>query len=412
MYTLSASLIWGVNTLFLLDAGLSILEVFVANAVFAAGMALFEIPTGILADARGRRISFLASTIVVLLGTVGYVAGGIWSLGFPWFAGMSILLGLGYTFYSGAVEAWLVDALAATGFSGSLDSVFSKGQIVSGAAMLVGTVGGGAIGGLDLAFPYILRAVLLGALFGYALLTMREVGFSPRGVTLRSLPRDMGAIARDSIAYGWRRRRVRLLMLCSFVQMGFMMWAFYAWQPYLLELLGLDLVWVAGVVAALVALSTIAGNALVLWVGRWCTRRTTILLAGAVVGTLAAVGIGLANSFGAALALLLLLTLSVGAMGPVKQAFLHKLVPSEQRATVISFDSMVGNGGSVIGQTALGAIAQSVSLGAGYVIGGVSTVLIWPLLVVLRRIGENEDWIEGRAGVSKPCSRPDAPFES
>ena len=45
LFTLSASVIWGVNTLFLLDAGLDIFEVFVANAAFTAGMVLFEIPT-------------------------------------------------------------------------------------------------------------------------------------------------------------------------------------------------------------------------------------------------------------------------------------------------------------------------------------------------------------------------------
>jgi hypothetical protein len=36
----------------------------------------------------------------------------------------SILLGLGFTFFSGATEAWLVDALNATGFKGELESVF------------------------------------------------------------------------------------------------------------------------------------------------------------------------------------------------------------------------------------------------------------------------------------------------
>ena len=50
LYTLAASLIWSVNTLFLLDAGLSIGEVFIANAMFSAGMVLFEIPTGVVAD--------------------------------------------------------------------------------------------------------------------------------------------------------------------------------------------------------------------------------------------------------------------------------------------------------------------------------------------------------------------------
>ena len=55
--TLAASLIWGINTIFLLDAGLSNLEAFSANAFFTAGMVIFEVPTGIVADTRGRRYS-------------------------------------------------------------------------------------------------------------------------------------------------------------------------------------------------------------------------------------------------------------------------------------------------------------------------------------------------------------------
>ncbi|HEY3140233.1 MAG TPA: hypothetical protein VGJ86_03845 [Acidimicrobiales bacterium] len=61
LFTLSASVIWGVNTLFLLDAGLDTFQVFVANAAFTAGMVLFEIPTGVVADTSGRRRSFLLS---------------------------------------------------------------------------------------------------------------------------------------------------------------------------------------------------------------------------------------------------------------------------------------------------------------------------------------------------------------
>jgi hypothetical protein len=59
VYTLSASLIWGVNTIFLLGAGLSLMQAFLANGIFTASMAFFEIPTGIVADTRGRRASFL-----------------------------------------------------------------------------------------------------------------------------------------------------------------------------------------------------------------------------------------------------------------------------------------------------------------------------------------------------------------
>src|SRR5258707_1745178 len=75
LFTLSASLIWGINTLFLLDAGLSIFQVFVANAAFTAAMALFEIPTGVVADTRGRRAPFLFSVATLALGKPAYLGG-------------------------------------------------------------------------------------------------------------------------------------------------------------------------------------------------------------------------------------------------------------------------------------------------------------------------------------------------
>ena len=70
--TLAASLIWGINTLFLLDAGLSNLEAFAANAFFTAGMVIFEVPTGVVADTWGRRISYLLGTITLATSTFLY----------------------------------------------------------------------------------------------------------------------------------------------------------------------------------------------------------------------------------------------------------------------------------------------------------------------------------------------------
>src|SRR5215203_892132 len=115
--TLATSVIWGVNTLFLLDAGLNNVEAFAANAFFTAGMVLFEIPTGVVADVRGRRTSFLLGTVVLAVSTLLYY--GLWVVQGPFWqwAVVSILLGLGFTFFSGAVEAWLVDALTATGYT-------------------------------------------------------------------------------------------------------------------------------------------------------------------------------------------------------------------------------------------------------------------------------------------------------
>ena len=161
--TFAASFIWGVNTLFLLDAGLNNTEAFAANAFFAVGQVIFEVPTGVVADTRGRRFSYLLGAVTLLASTLlSYV---MWQVHAP-FAGWalaSILLGLGFTFFSGATEAWLVDALTATGYTGVLETVLGRTQTVSGFAMLVGSVLGGVVAQVaDLGVPYLLRAALLG----------------------------------------------------------------------------------------------------------------------------------------------------------------------------------------------------------------------------------------------------------
>jgi MFS family permease len=233
---------------------------------------------------------------------------------------------------------------------------------------------------------------------------MRDLGFDARPLRLATLRRELASVARDGLRYGWSQRSLRLLMLASAVQTGFMMWGFYAWQPYFQELLETDAVWFAGVIAAGVALSTMAGNAVVDYFARLCGKRTTLLLWAASIQTLAAVGIGLSPSFPMALACLLLVTATLGVVGPVRQAYIHKMVPGKQRATVVSFDSMVANLGGVGGQTGLGYLSKVRGYSTGYVVGGALTLLAIPLYLAVRRLREDADRIVGKAGKDSPCA--------
>src|ERR1700742_2031079 len=70
--TLASSFIWGVNTLFLLEAGLTKTEAFGANAFFTAGMVLCDIPTGVIADTLGRRYSYLLGCFTLFVTTLIY----------------------------------------------------------------------------------------------------------------------------------------------------------------------------------------------------------------------------------------------------------------------------------------------------------------------------------------------------
>src|ERR1700754_4536761 len=164
--TLAASLIWGVNTIFLLNAGLNNFEAFAANAFFTAGMVLFEVPTGIVADSWGRRASYLLGTVTLAVTTVIYMV--LWQVHGPFWAWAvsSALIGLGFTFFSGATEAWLVDALRAPGYEGSLGAGVARAQVFTGAGMLIGSGGGGYLAQFaGLGAPYLLRVGVLVVMF-------------------------------------------------------------------------------------------------------------------------------------------------------------------------------------------------------------------------------------------------------
>jgi MFS family permease len=397
LFTLSASLIWGINTLFLLDAGLTIFEVFVANAAFTAAMALFEVPTGVVADTRGRRASFLLSEATLAVGTLAYVAVAAIEGGLLLFCLAGVILGLGYTFYSGAVEAWVVDALKATGYQHELDGMFARASIVSSIAMIVGTVGGGVLGQLDLSVPYLVRTGLVLMALAVGFRTMHDIGFTPRTLRMRGIVGEMRKVGRAGITYGWQTPAMRLLVMESFLTWGFFAWAWYAWQPYFLELYGEDAIWLSGVIAALFALAGIAGNVLVGRLAIPGRRRTTILLWSAGVFTATMVGTGAVRSFWVTVPIFLIGAVAGGVMQPVRRTYLHQSIPTSERATLVSFDALVGSVGSVGGQTGLGYLSQERSVPVGFVVGGLATILAVPIFGRLRALNEPADRITAEA---------------
>jgi MFS family permease len=378
--TLAASLIWGINTIFLLDAGLTNLEAFAANSFFAAGMLLFEVPTGVVADVWGRRASFLLGTVTLAVTTVMYVL--LWQVEahFVLWALVSLLLGLGFTFFSGATEAWLVDALRATAFEGPLESVLARGQIISGVAMLGGSVAGGYLAQVtNLGVPFLLRAVILAAMFAVAFGLMHDIGFTPKrgGRPLSQMRR----IFRSSVDQGLRVPAVRYLMLAAPFTGGVALYVFYALQPYLLDLYGNDHAYgIAGLAAAIVAGAQILGGVAATGIRKLFRRRTSALLTAEVLSALTLVGVGLGNSFWVVIGLIVVWGMLFAATMPIRQAYINDQIPSEQRATILSFDSLMASSGGVAAQPVLGRAADVWGYPASYVVSGGLTALALPFL--------------------------------
>ncbi len=394
LFNLAMSLIWGIDTLFKLAAGLDIMQVMLTNAAFTLGMMVFEIPTGVIADTLGRRISLLCCLATLFVSTLVYVAIAWQGWGFWPFMWASAFLGLGYTFYTGAVDAWLVDALKATGNTEPLEPVFARGQMMFGAAMLVGTIGGGVLGQIHLSLPYVVRAAAILPLFALAWRRMHDLGYTPRALALARVPAEMRRVFLDGMRYGLSHGVVRPVMLASLVNMSFLIFGFYSWQRYFLDLLGRELVWVSGVIAALTALSTIAGNALVgLLAPRGPSRPAMLMLSVAVqVASIVGAGaLGLAAGGGswrfyAVVGLYLVYGVALGVSMPVKQAYVNDHIPSAQRATIISLDSFFANLGGVAGQSGWGYLARIRSIAEAWMYAGAALVVGIPLY-----------WLAGRS---------------
>jgi hypothetical protein len=231
---------------------------------------------------------------------------------------VSVLLGLGFTFSSGAVEAWLVDALTVTGYTGSLEAVFGRGMVVTGIAMFVGSVLGGVIAQMtDLGVPFLLRAGVLVAATRHVLTQSVEHG----------LLRVLRAAA---VPAGGLRRRV------------------------------------------------IIGASLV---------SATVL-----------VTLGLTSLFWLALMLLMVWGFAFAAADPVRQAYLNAMIPSAQRATVLSFDSLFGSLGGVVIQPGLGRVADVGGYSASLLIGGIVELIGIPFVIASRRQKNPADAEHNNAG--------------
>jgi MFS family permease len=385
LHTLAASFIWGINTLFLLDAGLTNAQAFAANAFFTAGLVLFEVPTGVVADMRGRRVSYLLGTLTLATSTLLYLL--MWRISAPFWAWAlsSALLGLGFTFFSGAVQAWLVDALKSNGYDGALDRVFARGEIVEGVAMLVGSVLGGFVAQVtNLGIPYVLRAAALALSFVTAFLLMHDIGFTPkRGGTPMRQAID---VLRGAIRFGFDNPPVRWVMIASVFTDGVSIYGFYAMQPYLLELYGDPRAYgVAGLSAAIVGGAQIAGGLVVTRLSHAVRRRTSMLLVAVLASTVTLALIGLIPRFAIAVGLLVIWGLLFATVKPVRQAYLNDLIPSEQRATGLSFDSLMGSGGGVVFQPALGKAADVWGYPASYLCCAAIQLLAAPFIWLARR---------------------------
>jgi MFS family permease len=167
---------------------------------------------------------------------------------------------------------------------------------------------------------------------------------------------------------------------------GVAIYGFYAPSPYLLELYGdPDAYQIAGLSAVVVAGAQVLGGVLAARIRGVFRHRASALIAIAGGSAITIGAIGLAESFWAVMGLTVVWGLLFSATMPIRQAFLNDMIRSEQRATILSFDSLMSSAGGVWGQPVLGRAADAWGYAPSYAMSAGIAALGLPFLALSRR---------------------------
>ena len=121
------------------------------------------------------------------------------------------------------------------------------------------------------------------------------------------------------------------------------------------------------------------------WIARLFRRRTDMILTMSAAGVLAVLLIALVPNFWAVLVLITAWGLTWAAVAPARQAYLNGMIPSQQRATILSFDSLMSSTGGVVAQPALGRSADVWGYTVSFTIAAVLAAGALPFIALSRR---------------------------
>lgn len=355
---------------FVETVGMGPLELVLVGTALEATIFLFEIPTGVVADTVGRKRSCVLGWLVIGAGLV--LAGSVpevWAVLAGW-----AVWGLGWTFTSGAYQAWITDEVGAD----RVGPVFARGDRAGYAGALAG-IGASVVlaASTSTATAVVAGGVAVAAVALAALVAMPETGWRPRADGARPSLAELARTAGDG-ARLVRARPVLLLILGITFLVGMSTEAFdRLWQARLLELglpaLGsLDPIYWFGILeAAALLLGIVAASVLVRRfeaVSRAGLARVLLVVTAAQLA--AAAAFGLAGGLALAVAALLAYRLTRALATPLSATWLNAGIPdSSVRATVLSIASQADAVGQTAGGPALGAIGSAYSIRAALVAG-------------------------------------------
>ncbi len=368
--------------------GLNPLQLVLVGTVLEATAFIFEVPTGIVADVYSRRLSIIIGYLLVGL---GFALEGL----VPRFEAIllaQIIWGIGYTFTSGASEAWVADEIGEAGASHAFVRAAQVGQI----AAVIGTLLGIALGSVQINLPIVLGGVLTSVMAVWLIVAMPEHGFKPKPRENRNSFQQMAATLRDGLSMIQRRPALLTILAVTAVDGiasegydrlwtahmldNFTFPVAFNWQP---------IVWLGAIRIAIMLLSALSLEVVRRRIRpdhHGASARALFVL----YGSLALMMLAVAWSGG--FAFVVLMSLAVGVLrrmiGPLYMAWVNQRLDPQVRATIFSLSGQANALGQIAGGPAVGAIGTFISIRAAL---SASAVLLAPVLWLIRHTALNHE---------------------
>lgn len=349
---------------------------------------LFEIPTGVVADLYSRKRSMAIGLLMV---GCGFLLQGVVPL-FVAVLAAQVLWGAGYTFLSGADQAWIADELKTK----RLEGVFLRGTQIGQMFSLVGMLAGVLLANVALNLPLILSGLLLIGLSPVAALAFPETGFAPSPARRHNPWRS----AWDTFKTGlWTMRRSPLLkaallisLLTGLYSEGFdRLWTLHLLENVTLPGIGNlnEVVWIGLINAGALVMNILAVEGIrrrLERTGRLEKVWVLLMLNGLLV--LAIVAFALAGEWWIALAAYWAAAVLRKTNEPIYSAWLNEQIrDSRRRATILSTQGQVNSLGEIFGGPLVGAVVWKGTVSAGLIASGVILAPVVVLYLLLWRKG-------------------------
>ena len=354
------SFIFTVNMLYQVTVvQLSPLQLVLVGTTLEASVFLFEIPTGVVADVKSRRLSIIVGYLLI---GAGFVFEGAVPL-FWAVALAQVIWGCGYTFTSGATQAWIADEIGEE----RVGQAYLRGEQAARIGALVAIPFSVALGAVEVRLPIVVGGFLMLFLAAFLAVAMREKGFRPAPARARNTWAMMAKTLRDARELV-RRQPVLVALLGIGLFYGLYSEGFdRLWTAHLLDNFELPLydvmqpvVWFGAIraVMLLVALGAVELASRRVDTGRAQSLACTLMLgAGLIVISLAV--FALTKSFALAVVAYWLIGALRSVIYPLQAAWYNLRIDDAQvRATMFSVSGQVDAVGQIAGGPGVGAIGN------------------------------------------------------